>query len=170
MADLKLTDRASTSDPTGGYLYIIIPDAGSPTGFVSRKILKTDYDADLAALIQTNANDITTVDNRVTQVYQDFAIREAGIITQTTDYEYAQDQGTQIEAIKMIPNVDSTVKCGLTPGGSEIFDTRNVNVADNYSVYRSDKKEMYNKDISARTVYFTITGSVQFRINYQILT
>jgi len=60
MADVALSSKSITSTVTGAYYYIIIPDGGSPTGFVGHRISDTNLKASLQSQITTNAGNIAT--------------------------------------------------------------------------------------------------------------
>jgi hypothetical protein len=152
MADIKLSSKTTTAVTTGGYLYIIIPDGGSPTGFVGRRISVTDLQVDLRTDINTNTSDISSIDGRVTTLENNSSkILDS---SKNSDYTFTQDANSEIEQI-YIKNVSSnpTIKIGTTLAGEELVSETSIT-----DYYKKDINFSDGYTATSRTIYITLSG------------
>jgi hypothetical protein len=167
MADVRLSAQSFTTTTTGARYYIIIPDAGSPSGYESYQItdsaLKADINTELSSLdtrVTTNAGDIATINSQSERVLLE---------DQNSDFTFSQDEDTHIYNITF-RTVSGTpiVKIGTSLGADDILSERAIGSTN----YRElDTTIFPNADFStANTIYVGITGGVVDMVRYSRTT
>jgi hypothetical protein len=158
MADIYLSSIATTTSLTGTYVYIIVPDGGSSTGFTSYRIAITDLHADLQSAINTNTANIATNTSDISRL-QDIVNRQK-FANQTAAFEFSQTADSTIEKFRFLANSSTLIKIGTTIGGEEILEETTVST-DEFFEY---DETLYSA--SARTIYISVTGSISCTIYY----
>ena len=155
MADVKLSSKSTTTTTTSTFIYILVPDGGSPTGFLGYRISFTDFNAYLQAQITSNASTGATNASDISDL-QNINFREQRK-NQTSDFSIAIDADSTVRKIEVKEMNSSTAsfKVGTSLGGDDILGTKSL-TAD--KVYRYDSPIEID---SSTTLYFTIiTGKV----------
>lgn len=169
-----LSDRSVTADTTGGYIHIILPNAGAPTGFDSYRISVTNLQADLNALI-------TALDGRVTVNEDDIAdlqeiLTRDRLLSATGSGNRTLPANGVLTAVNItvVSGSSVTVQVGTTPGGSDLVDYSGSKTlaANDYKRYDLVHRNTVSGGNSAsQSIYWTVTGgTVHFHFNYEILS
>ena len=165
MADQRLSDKGTTAVISGGYIHIIIPDAGSPSGYTSYRISTTDLHAALQADIDDNASDITTLSGQVSALEN--LLSRSKYSAQVSNFQHSQPGDSTVRRIefKSAAGVGTnTVKVGTSAGADDIMTVVTLS-NDEDTPYIFDSP-LYAS--GSRTIYFTITGAVT-AVVYQTL-
>ena len=159
MADIKLSSVSQETTITGGFLYIILPDGGSPTGYTSYRISTANFNATLQALISANTSDIAT--NAADIAALEAINSRTQYTSKVSDFQHSQGAGTNIYKISAIATTGTgNMKIGTTLTGSEIMATETIQSSEPFFL----EENLYSA--GARTLYFTITGSLNVTVYY----
>lgn len=164
MADIALSSKTATTVIVGGYIYIIIPDAGSPTGYVGRRIAVTNLLSSIQSDVDDNAFDIVSIDNRVTLLEQ--INKRVTFHDKTTAFAYFQPANSTItKIVARGTNNAETLLVGTTVGGNELAD---FTFQTAYNL-RATKVKDYDSR-ATRTLHFTPSGTIDIDIYYTLDT
>lgn len=162
MADTYLSTIGTTSTTTGGYIYIIRPDGGSPTGYTSYRISVINLQASLQTQITTNASDISTLSSQIDILNNLLTKNKYEDIV--SDFEYNQTANSTIYKITAKSSSNASFKIGTTLDGDEIQEEITLTSEYNY-VFELDIDIPTGYNESARTIYISITsGTITFGI------
>lgn len=163
MADIALSSKSTTAIIAGGFVYIIIPDGGSPTGFVGRRISVTNLLAALQLDVDGNTSDITTNTTAIAALQNITArVQRAD---QVSNFNIPQPATSIITKIRARSDGAATMEIGTTPLGQEI--TEEVVSLTDGTLWELDQ---VIDSVAGQTIYFTITGTVSVSIYYEANT
>lgn len=150
MADIPLSNIGITTDITGGFAYIILPNGVSPTGYDSFKISIPDLQAYLQGQITVNVNAISALGVRVTSQESIQAIQKYP--SGSGPHQFAQPAKSNIFKIYAYGN--GTIKLGTAIGLDDIMAAETVTSGQIRTMY----EDFYTN--TARTVHITLTGTI----------
>lgn len=163
MADKYQSQLSTTTTLTGSYFLIIIPDAGSPTGFTSYRIAYANLMALVTAAITGNTNSIDAILEDVTEL-QDLTGKDPHR-NEVSNFVFSQPADSRITEIVIGGDQDgSSYQIGTTPLGTELYENTSIDEDEVHNL-ELNPSDMYSQ--SARTVYFTITGTISATIYYR---
>lgn len=158
MADVALSSKSTTAVITGGYVYIIIPDVGSPTGYSGYRITVANLLADLQALVTANTASIATNIANITAL-QNLGDREQWTDEVGASFQFAQPANSIITKFRfrstgsatctITGSVTGTIKSGITLTDGVLYD-----------------HEHTVDSVAGQTITFTITGTVSAEVYY----
>jgi hypothetical protein len=151
MADIALSSKATTAVIVGGYVYIIIPDGGSPTGFTGRRISITDLLAALQAEVDTNTANIATNTTNITTLQNNSSKRLD--LAQVSSFSFTQEGGSVIEDIYF--SGTGTVSVGTTLAGEQLVSSRLIEGG----IRRGSIKVSDGYTATSRTIYITLSAA-----------
>ena len=152
-----LSDRSTTASTTGGYAYIIIPNAEAATGYDSHRISITDLHSALNSLITTNANAITALTSRVV-VTENVSARIQYLNQTFPVFNFTQPANSIITKIRLRSSGSATFSiAGSVTGAIENGTLTNGLLYDIDYIIDS---------VSGQSITFSITGTVSVEIYY----
>jgi len=170
MGDVKLSSKPATTTTAGTFLPINVPDGGSPTGFVTKRISMANIQA---SINNSNNPNISDLEDDVQQLQTDVVSLQDELTRVTfksvsTNQTFSQPQYAQIDSISVLNNSGSmaTFSIGTTSSGTDIVDVRTINDTDWY--LNQPGSNGVNSDGAARTVYITVSGTINVTIFYRI--
>lgn len=159
-----LSSRTTASSGDNGFYHIIKPDALSPTGYTSYKILDSVLKAVLNLQISNNNVDIAANQAAI------LALQNTGTrskhVNQVSDFTFAQPADSRIERIVLKSTASATFSIGTSITGSELYDGTLTSEYNYLAEIEKPIKDFYSS--SARTIYFTITGTISATIYYTL--
>lgn len=163
MADIALSSKSQTASFSSGYVYIINPDASSPTGYTGFRISILTLHSVLNSLISANTADITTNEDDITAL-QEINTRSK-FPAQVSSFLFAQPANSKITCMSF-RNTDQAagtkIYVSKVPSGDVIIGLTELGVGDDNIL---ELKETFNSR-AGQTFSIQVTGTIDVTIYY----